>query len=427
MPLRIFLTGATGFIGGHVLRALAERGHHVTCLVRGAGGLQIEAMALPGIRVVEGEFINPASYSKHVTGHDAVVNTVGIIRETSRARFDAVHAQAPIALFEAAAKAGVLKIVQVSALGADEQAQSRYHISKRTADRRLAELSVPYVVLRPSFVYGPGDQSMTFFESLAALPVTPVPGDGQVRVQPIHVDDLVRAVVLAVERDDLHDVMIDVGGAEAITFDHMLDVLARRLGKRQAQKLHVPWGTMKLAAAVTDALGRGPISSEELGMLRRGSFTDIQPFVERFGFTPVAFEAGLARKPVREADRWHARLAHVRLPLRLSIAFIWLATGIISAFISESEGFELLQQIGIRGPLAGVALYGTAYFEIFLGVATAIGWRVRWLGAIQIVLMLGFMGILTYGMPQLWLHPFGPLTKNVPLIGATLAMMALED
>ncbi len=423
--MRIFLTGATGFIGGHVLRALVERGHQVTCLARRRGVRGIEALALPSVRAVEGEFTRPETWLEHVQGHDAVVNAVGIIREAG-ADFEAVHTRAPVALFEEAKRAGVAKVVQISALGADERAASRYHLTKRAADRRLAELGVPYVVLRPSLVYGPQDHSMTFFLSLAAQPLTPVPGDGRYRLQPVHVEDLVRAVVLAVERDDLRGLTVDVGGAAALSFDEILDVLARRLGKRRARKLHVPWGLMKLTAAVTDAVGRGPITGEELDMLRRENFCDLGPFVERFGFRPASFEVGSARTPLTEADAWHARLTPWRVPLRLSVAFIWLATGVVSAFFAVDEGFRLLARIGITGALADVALYGTSYFEIALGLATALGWRMRLLGAVQIALIVGFTAILSAGMPELWLHPFGPLTKNVPLLGAIVAMMALE-
>jgi uncharacterized protein YbjT (DUF2867 family) len=425
--MRIFLTGATGFLGGHILRALSARGHPVTCLVREGSAAKVCALALPNVTVVEGEFTAPDSYVRELRGHDVVVNAVGIIRETPGSSFDAVHAQAPIALFDAAKQPGVRKVVQVSALGADEQAQSRYHVSKRSADRHLAALGIPYVVVRPSIVYGPGDHSMTFFQSLAALPLTPVPGDGAYRLHPIHVDDLVHAVVLACERDDLAGIAVDVGGGEPLPFDDVLDALARRLGRPQARKLHIPWRIMEWTAAVTDALGRGPITGEELGMLRRENFADSRPFIERFGFAPVALEAGLARTPLTEAGRWHARLALLRLPLRWAIAFIWLITGVVSAFVSAAAGFKLLEQVGITGSLASLALYGTAYFEIGLGLATAAGWRIRLLGTIQILLMLGFTAILTWGMPELWLHPFGPLTKNIPLIVATLVLMALEE
>lgn len=426
--MRVFLTGATGFIGGHILGTLSGRGHEITCLTRGRGAGNIEAQALPGVRVVVGDFTRPESYTRHIAGHDAVINAIGIIRETPAASFDAVHTRGPIALFDAAAAAKVSKIVQVSALGADDRAESRYHLSKRAADRHLAGLGPSYVVLRPSLVYGPGDHSMTFFEALAALPLTPVPGDGQYLLHPVYVGDLVHAVVLAIERTDLKDITADLGGGEPLSFDAMLDTLARRLGKRKARKLHVPWGVMKGTAVVTDSLGgRGPITGEELSMLRRGNFTTDRTFVERFGFTPVPLVVGLARKPLTQGERWHAGLTFLRLPLRLSIAFIWLATGLISMLISSAEGYDLLRQVGITGPVATLSLYGTASLEVVLGIATIIGWRVRWMGAVQLLLILGFTAILTAGIPALWWHPFGPLTKNVPLLGATLVMMALEE
>jgi uncharacterized protein YbjT (DUF2867 family) len=427
LRMKIFLTGATGFIGGHVLRALSERGHQVTCLVRPAHAHLVAGRALPGVTVLAGDFTQPETWIEKVKDHDVIINAVGIIRETGLATFNTVHTCAPIALFDAAARLGISKIIQISALGADAAAQSQYHLSKRDADQHLAGLGVPYVILRPSFVYGPQDQSMTYFMSLAALPITPVPGDGEYLVQPIHVDDLVRAVVLAVERPDLRNLVVDAGGAAALRFNDMFEVLARRLGKGRARLLRIPWTIMALTASLTDVLGRGPITTEELGMLRRGSHCDNRPFVAAFGFEPVALEPGIARKPLTEADRRHALLTHLRVPLRLSIAFIWLATGLVSAFISATEGFALLAQIGITGKMADLALYGTSLVEIALGLATAVGWRVRWMGAVQLLPILGFMIILTLRMPQLWLHPFGPLTKNIPLLGATLVMMAWED
>jgi len=427
--MRIFLTGASGFIGGHILRALSDRGHTVTCLARGAAARRLGAMALPGVSVVQGEFTRPEEWLEHVPGHDAVVNAVGIIRETPHGTFESVHQDAPIALFERAAEAGVGRIVQISALGADDEAEGRYHLSKRAADRRLAELGVPYVVLRPSVVYGPGDQSMTFFLSLAALPVTPVPGDGRSVLQPVHVDDVVRAVVVSLEREEPRALTVDVGGRDPLTLDQIFDTLARWLGKAGAVKLHAPWPLMGLAAAATDALGgRGPITGEELGMLRRGNAAYNGTFISTFGFEPIPFDVGMARKPRSEETRWHARLSQLRIPLRLTVAFIWIATGIVSAFLySPSESLAMLERVGLSGLPATGTLYATSLFEIALGLATAAGWRVRLMGTIQLLLIAAFTVILTLTMPELWLHPFGPLTKNVPLVGATLVMMALEE
>jgi uncharacterized protein YbjT (DUF2867 family) len=293
--MRVFLAGGSGFIGGHVLRALLERGHTVTCLARGKSLRGLAAIA--GVETVAGEFTRPADWRHRVAGHEAVVNAVGIIRERRGASFEAVQTRAPVALFEAAAEAGVRKIVQISALGADDAAASAFHRSKRAADRRLAELGIPYAVLRPSVVYGPGDHSMAFFIRLARLPLTPVPGDGQYRMQPLYVGDLARAVVLAVA-DGTGDGALDVGGADAVTFDALLDILARRMGKpRGARKLHVPWPLIGTVALLTDVLGGlGPITRDELGMLRRGNTCDNGPFIRRFGFQPLGLEAGLDRR-----------------------------------------------------------------------------------------------------------------------------------
>jgi uncharacterized protein YbjT (DUF2867 family) len=428
--MRIFLTGATGFIGDHILRALVERGHSVTCLARGPGGLRIDGRAFPGVQVVEGEFTRPDTWLRALADHDVVVNAVGIIREQPPdSTFERVHEKAPVALFEAAKAAGVKKIVQISAMGADDGAASRYHLSKRAADRKLAEIGVPYVILRPSFVYGVGDHSMSFFASLAALPVTPIPGDGAYLVQPIAVEDLVRAVVMAIERPDLRDVAFDVGGGRTLSFEAMFDVLARWLGKARARRFHVPWRVMELVAATTDILGgRGPITGEELGMLRRGSHGDNKPFVERFGFEPVPFEVGLARRPRTASALQFARIQVLALPLRLSVAFIWVATGIVSLFVYPPEGsLALLARTGISGPEAPHVVFWTSIFEILLGLATAAGFGVRLLGIVQLLLIIGFTAILTVAMPELWAHPFGPLTKNVPLLGATLLMIGLAE
>ena len=294
--MAIFLSGATGFIGGHILRALSAQGYEVTCLVRPASRRPTMARqpleALPGVRVVEGEWTCPESWLASVAGNEMVINAVGMIRESRLASFAQVHTTSAIALFEAAAKRGASKIVQISALGADELARSRFHRTKLAADQYLARLGVPYVILRPSLVYGPGDHSMAFFSRLARLPVTPVPGDGCYRVQPLHVRDLVRAVLFALQRPDLSAVVADIGGGEVLTFNDMLDLLARKPGKsRGARKVHIPWSLMSLVALATDRLsGHGPITTDELNMLKRENFTSHSAqFVDLFGFEPLPF------------------------------------------------------------------------------------------------------------------------------------------
>lgn len=294
--MTIFLTGATGFIGGHILRMFSARGYKVTCLVRPSSRDRHVLEALPGVFLAEGEWTQPESWLASIAGSQVVINAVGIIRERRHASFTQVHTISPVALFDAAAKMGVKKIVQISALGADEAAESRFHRTKLAADQYLMQLGIPYVILRPSFVYGPGDHSMAFFSQLARLPLTPVPGDGRYRVQPLYVGDLVKAVSLAIERADLSTVVVDLGGSEVLTFNEMLDLLARHRGKScDARKVHIPWSIMAIIARATDLLGgRGPITSDELRMLQRENFTDhLDQFVQLFGFEPLPFSHGI--------------------------------------------------------------------------------------------------------------------------------------
>lgn len=289
------------------MQALCQQGHSVTCLVREYSKKKLLAQSVAQepvtgdrLKIVEVEWTKPGSWLRYVAGHEVVINTVGIIRERHHGDFEAVHTRAPIALFQQAAESGASKIVQISAMGADEMAVSKFHASKREADRYLSQLNVPHVIIRPSFVYGGGGSSMDFFAHLVALPVTPIPGDGQYHVQPIHIDDLVKAITISLYRDDLRSITVDAGGGEILTFDQMLEILGHQIGK-PVRYLHIPWNMIGLVAKVTDLIGgHGPITEEEASMLKRDNFLDNKKFVESFGFEPLTFSEGIAQPGTME-------------------------------------------------------------------------------------------------------------------------------
>jgi len=424
--MKILLTGASGFIGSHLLRALTSGGHQVRACVRNTVAA---AREFSGPEYIHCDFTHDTDadvWRKRLEGIEVVINAVGIIRESGKQRFDILHRDAPIALFRAAADCGVKRVIQISALGADASAQSHYHLSKRAADDCLRTLQLDWVILHPSIVYGAGAKSMTFFRALAALPVTPIVADGRQPVQPIHIDDLVQAVQHCVESQQTICKSIDLVGPEPISMIEILQQQRRWLGLGWLHPLYIPYKLSLALTSLAGLLGNAPVTKETVSMLQRGNTGDVKPFIEYFGFHPRALQNVLAT-PASQAERWHAGLYFLRPLLRISIALLWILTGLTSAFFFPAQdSYALLSQTGITGFMAPVSLYGAAALDTLLGVATLFRVKLRAVVYTQIAIMLGYSVIISIALPEFWLHPFGPISKNLPLLIATLMMLVLE-
>jgi len=425
--MKVLISGATGFIGSHITDALINGGYHVTVCARYPMSAQ---QRWPGVHVITTDFSKDHSVSEwlpRLEGIDVVINAVGIIRETGAQRFNALHTAAPCALFKACEQAGVKKAIQISALGADETAFSQYHLSKRAADECLMRLDLNWSILMPSIVYGPGAKSMAFFKALAALPLTPIVDKGDQPVQPIHIDDLVQAVLHILQSAETNHLRIALVGPEAITMKEIYSRLRFWLGLGSARFVSIPYTLTLIAGYIGGFFRNTPMTRETIQMLRRGNTADVTPFVNHFGFVPTSFEGSLENKPSQQADRWHAGLYFLKPLLRFSIAFLWVFTGIVSAFIFPvDQSYSMLEKAGITGLLGPVMLYGAAATDIVLGLATLLVHRINLIGLMQIAVIAFYSIIITFSQPELWVHPFGPVSKNIPLIIATLTMLVLE-
>lgn len=424
--MRVLLTGATGFIGRQILRCLLERGHTARVVVRRPAVFD----GLEGVEAVSGDFTTdhvPSVWCTRLEGIDAVVNAVGIIRERGSCTFEAVQRAAPIALFDACVEAGVKRVVQISAMGARVDHPQPFLATKAVADEHLLSLSLDASVIRPSLVVGADGESARLFRGLAALPIVPIPGDGAFPFTPVHVDDVANAVCVALEADEMPKGAHDVGGAQRVTLKEMLLSIRAWLGERPTgPTISIPLALMKLPALFGDLTGVGPIDSAQLSMLADGSACDPEPFEAAFGFRPRGLDELLAEQPATESERWHARLAQLRVPIRLLIATIWLITPTVS--LAQWElGLELQLRSGVPEALAPLLLISSCALEYLIAIPLLIGRWVRAAGWAQIALMLFFTVFLSVTQTELWLDPFGPLSKNLPLIAATLAMIALED
>ena len=425
--MNILITGATGFIGSHITQALIQEGHRVRACVRNPAAIHRQWPNLEAVKVDFNSDHQVSDWIPRLENIDIVINSVGIIRETATQTFDALHTAAPCALFMACEQAGVEKVIQISALGADITAFSQYHRSKRAADECLMALALDWAILLPSITYGPGAKSMALFRALASLPLVPLVDKGDQPVQPVHVEDLVRTVMRLIQPETPNRIRIELVGPRAISLKEISLQLRHWLGLGKARFVHIPYRLALLAGRVGGFLGNTPMTAETIQMLRRGNTADVDPFVKQFGFIPISFEESLADTPSQQADRWHAGLCLLRPILRLSIAFLWIITGVVSAFIFPTEqSYGMLAEAGITGIWSPILLYGAATTDFALGMATLFAVRLPLVGLTQILVILLYSVIITFSQPQLWAHPFGPVTKNLPLLIATLVMLVLE-
>lgn len=428
--MHILVIGASGFVGRHLAGRLSAEGEQVAAAGRDPARLR---RLLPGIATVRCDLAADTArdWRARLAGVDAVVNCAGLIRDADGS-YARVHDEGASALFDACLAAGVRRVVQVSALGADAGATTPYHLSKRAADDHLASLDpagirLDWVVLRPSLIVGRGGQSTGLFASLAATPLPLRLGPGDWRLQPIHVDDLVEAIVRLLRRTGPIAARIDAAGPAAMTTDAITLTFRRWLGLGPRRFLPVPVALLQVVARVGQRVGLGAATPESLAMLKAGNTADVEPFVAACGFCPAALATALARTPATSMDLSEARLAPLRLPLRLLLALVWLAGGIVSLAVTPlATSLALLARTGITGSAAPAVLVGAALIDVAIGAVLLLGIRVRAAAAASLAVTLGYSAIVATCLPELWADPFGPLVKNLAVLGLALAVRALE-
>ena len=419
----VLLTGATGFIGRHLAEGLEASGHKVVCAVRDPSRPRD-----PKFQYVAADFtrdFGAADWLPRLTGVDVVINAVGIIRERGAQTFDAIHSRAPRALFSACAQAGVRRVIQISALGADENAKSRYHLSKKEADDFLLALPLRAVVVQPSLVYGDDGTSARLFTTLASLPWIALPGEGRQMVQPVHIEDVV-ATVLALLKAPPETGRLAAVGPEAMTLRAFLATLRGAMGLGPARFIAVPPSLVRRLAQAARWLPGSLFDEDTLGMLERGNTADAGPISRLLGRAPRPAAEFIGRAGA-DTVRLQAKLNWLLPILRASIALVWIVTGIVSlGLYPVTESYQLLARVGITGMLAPLMLYGAAAMDLAFGIGTLVLRRRRWLWVAQMALIAFYTVVISWKLPEFWLHPYGPILKNLPMIAAIWLLMELE-
>jgi uncharacterized protein YbjT (DUF2867 family) len=417
--VRILLTGASGFIGRHVADKLESAGHRVVRVGRAVAGGEGDGVSMDLAAVP-----SASAWLPHLAGIDVVVNAVGIFRESGEQTFDRLHVAAPQALFEACALAGVSRIIHFSALGADSDARSRYHLSKRAGDEALLALGLDAVVLQPSLVFGLDGESSRVFLQWAAAPVLLTP-EGAGPVQPVHVDDVAELVLLLAEGMPAGGRRLAVVGPAEWTWAGYLQALRAGMGLEPAPVWLVPKPWVDAAAWAGGRLPGSLLEPDAWQMLQRGNVAPARGTTQALGRTPRGVERFIL-PAVRQAVLVQARIAPGLALLRWSIAAVWTGTAIVSSGLYPvADSLALLERVGAHGALARMLLYGAAGLDLLLGLATLV-WPRRPLWWIQITLILFYSVLISWRLPEYWLHPYGPMLKNLPMLAGLCLLLAID-
>jgi len=320
--MHVFLTGATGFVGHHILQELLRQGHTARCLLRegSLGKLPVpegDAVVVDSskeaivegtaprrdrpaarVEVVYGDVTDLESVEGDMAGCDAVIHLVGIIEENrpKGLTFEHLHVRGTRVVVEQARAAGVTRFLHMSANGARPEAESRYHTTKWEAEEMVRAAGFPLtVVFRPSIIFGdPGEGRPEFASRLVEtlvrpFPVLPVLGDGQYRLQPVHISEVAAAFVQALGLPEGPPRSYCPAGEEAVTFDETLDRIARGSGRAPKPKVHLPMPLAKALVNTAGAAGLMPISPAQFRMLIEGNTCDDPAFRTDFDLEAVPF------------------------------------------------------------------------------------------------------------------------------------------
>lgn len=262
--------GASGFLGRHVVLALARRGYRIRAAVR-RPDLAEHLQPLGGvgqIMPVQANLRYRWSVDRAVEGADAVVNLVGILHQSGRQSFDAVQGFGPRAIAEAARAAGLNGIVHVSAIGADSASPAAYARSKAAGEAGVLETLPGSVIMRPSIVFGPEDDFFNRFAAMARMsPVLPLIGGGATRFQPVYVTDVAAAIAKAVDGGCKPGAVYELGGPEVKSFKECLELMLE-ITRRKRLLLPVPFGAAELQARVLQLLPKPLLTVDQVKMLR---------------------------------------------------------------------------------------------------------------------------------------------------------------
>lgn len=270
VPMSAVVFGGNGFIGRYVVREMARRGWRVVVASRDPeGSLFLKTSGQIGeITPLFANIRDDASVRAAMRGADVVVNLVGILYETRRQTFDAVHSKAAGRLARIAAELGVSRMVHVSAIGADEKALAQYARSKAAGEAAVLQAFPGASILRPSIIFGPEDNFFNLFASLSRIaPFLPLIGGGKTRFQPVYVGDVADAVMAVLDRPESAGERYELGGPRIYTFKELMALMQRETRIKRPM-ISIPWAIASLKAFFLSLAPKPLLTPDQVKLLK---------------------------------------------------------------------------------------------------------------------------------------------------------------
>ena len=293
---RTAVLGGSGFIGRYIVQRLAARGDVIPVGCRHAEEAKflkplgdVGQIATLNLTIGD-EQILPA----FLAGNDALVNCVGILRESGSQTFDRVHHTGPARLARLAREAGIERFVHISAIGADPRSSSAYARTKAAGEAAVRDAFPTVTILRPSVVFGAEDQFFNRFAAMATIsPVLPLIGGGHTRFQPVYVGDVADAVVKCLDDPTTAGRTYELGGPKVYTFRELIELVLGEI-RRKRLLVDLPFGLAAIQARLMSILPNPPLTPDQVELLKRDNVVSSGALtLAALGIAPTAVEGVL--------------------------------------------------------------------------------------------------------------------------------------
>jgi uncharacterized protein YbjT (DUF2867 family) len=427
--MRIAVIGAYGLIGSYITSRLIVEGHAVLGIGRDIAAAQ---RRFPSASWARADLATTSveAWITLLVEVEAVINCAGALQDSPRDDLQAVHVTGVELLAAACARAGVSRLIHVSAAGVAAGRETAFNRTKLAAEAVLAATDLDWIILRPGLVLAPAAYGGTaLLRGLAGLPYVLPSAFPESAVQLVSVEDVAEAVVRVLGRPDLRQVSIDLVQAERHSFDALLTALRHWLGLPPARILRVPAVLIGLAARLADGLAylgwRSPMRSAALAQLHLGVTGDAEAARRSLGLELRSLRQILDAWPAGVQERWFARSYFLKPAMLIGLGVFWLLSGAIG-LVSFAPAVAVLTASGVAPVLAKAAVIGGGLADMLLGIAIAFRSTAPWALRGMVLVSAAYLIGGTLVRPDLWLDPLGPFLKIVPgmlLEAAALAML----